>query len=107
MEEWMKELTDHVAAVGVELSKKELYHATPLFVVAESNVKRRGTQAWTRFEGYFSEGIVSIGDAFSAGLRQDDIRHDSEHGFILLGDAANAAFDRVEADRMIDWTLVH
>lgn len=96
MQNWMIALTGAFAEKGIELTKRELYESTPLYVAAESNPKRKGTMAHTRFNNYFNDGIVSIGDAFAAGLRQDDIRHDAEHGFILLGDDANKAFEASE-----------
>jgi hypothetical protein len=72
---------------GREPTKKELYLATPLVVISTTNEKKKGSASFDRFQGYF-EGPESIEEAFANGLRQDDIRHDSERGFIVLGDRA-------------------
>ena len=82
---------------GREPSKGEIKNATPLFVNTSVNPKGKGSQAWTRFNGYLDEAPTTIGEAFAAGLRQDDIRHDSDKRFILLGDEALEAM-KEEAD---------
>lgn len=74
---------------GREPTKKEIYLATPLKLVAETNPKKKGTMSYDRFQGYFN-GPETIGEAFEEGLRQDDIRHDADKGFIIIGAAALA-----------------
>ncbi len=90
---WLIDLNAHLETQGIELTKRELYNATPLYVNVTTNPKLKGTMAHSRFASYFTDGIVCIGDALAAGLRQDDIRHDSDKGFILLGDRANEAYE--------------
>jgi hypothetical protein len=85
---WMASVIALATAEGETLTKKDLYLLTPLKVVAPSNPKKKGTMSYERFQGYYAEGIETIQDAFDAGLRQDDIRHDADKGFIVLGDAA-------------------
>lgn len=96
MNTWIEQFKAALEVANLELTKREIYNATPLFVVATVNPKRANTMAHARFENYFNPAIVCIGDAIAAGLRQDDIRHDAEHGFILLGDQANDAFAALE-----------
>ena len=87
MAKWMEAIIEANKAEGIEMGKKDIYKATPLKLIATANPKKPGTQAWARFEAYFKAKPETIGDAFDAGLRQDDIRHDSDKGFIVLGDA--------------------
>jgi hypothetical protein len=85
---WAQSILALAAAEGETMTKKDLYLLTPLKVVVAENPKKKGTMSYERFQGYFAPGIETIQDAFDAGLRQDDIRHDADKGFIVLGDAA-------------------
>lgn len=101
MAKWMDMFVEEFKAEeGRELTKKELIAATPLLLNIDHNPKKKGSMSYDRFQGYFKDGVETIGDAFAAGLRQDDIRHDSAHGFILLGDAV-AEF---EASKPVEMT---
>lgn len=73
-----------------KLSARDLWKATTkITVLSTSNPKKKGTMSYERFEGYFTlVGDCVVQDALDAGLRMDDIRHDSAHGFIHLGDGA-------------------
>ena len=77
---------------GREPSKGEIKAATPLFLNIDHNPKGKGTMSWHRFNAYF-EGGTTIGEAMNDGVRQDDIRHDSDKRFILLGDEAIEAYE--------------
>lgn len=71
-------------------TKAELFELTPLTMLPIANPKKPGTMSYDRFQGYFTPGIETVGDAFAAGLRMDDIRHDSNKGFIKLGETPEA-----------------
>jgi len=98
MAKWIETLLAANAAENIEMSKKDIYKATPLKVISTTNPKKPGTQAWERFQGYLSANPETIGDAMAAGLRQDDIRHDSDKGFIILGDAVTAAEEAAKVE---------
>lgn len=71
-----------------EPTKRELFRAQPLLVMAESNPKKPGSMSHERFENYFKlakDGKATIAQALAAGVRMDDIMHDSKHGFIVIG----------------------
>lgn len=94
MAKWMDKFVAEFVAKnnGREPTKKEIKAATPLFLNIDKNPKGKGSASYERFEGYF-EDVRTIGEAFEHGVRQDDIRHDSDHRFILLGDDAVAAYE--------------
>jgi len=97
--EWMKKFVESFKAThnGREPSKNEVKAATPLFVNIDHNPKGKGTMSWTRFQGYLSdETPTTIGEAMNNGVRQDDIRHDSDKRYILLGDEAQAMYDSLD-----------
>lgn len=68
-----------------------------------TNPKKKGSMSYDRYQGYFAalqeatdkasggdpdfDGDVTftVADAYRHGVRGDDIRHDQEHGFIVLG----------------------
>lgn len=81
-----------------ELSKREASYLQPVKLVIDHNPKKPGSASHERFQGYFlceqkyPDGYT-IKDAFNEGVRSDDIRHDSEHGFILVGDEAIEAWE--------------
>lgn len=75
------------------LTKKEIFRLGIVTLAIDHNPKKKGTMSYDRFQGYFTfdwaavaEGNaeVTVQDCFDAGLRMDDIRHDSEHGFITI-----------------------
>ena len=81
------------------LSPRDLFKLEPLTVLVTTNPKKPGSMSYERFEGYFSlEGEVTVQDALDAGLRMDDIRHDSAHGFIHIGEGAIAGRQATAAD---------
>jgi len=94
MAKWMNAFIETFTSAnnGREPTKNEIKAATPLFLNIDYNPKGKNTQSFTRFEGYF-EGGRTIGEVMKDGVRQDDIRHDSAHRFILLGDDAVAAYE--------------
>lgn len=79
------------------LSKRDRWKATTRIRLNRTdNPKKEGSQAHKRFQGYFKlEGDCVVQDALDLGLRMDDIRHDSAHGFILLAEEG-ALFDGEE-----------
>lgn len=94
MAKWMTLFVSNFVAAnnGREPSKNEIKMATPLFLNIDHNPKGKGSMAWDRFNGYF-EGGTTIGEVMRDGVRQDDIRHDSDKRFILLGDEAVEAYE--------------
>lgn len=70
------------------LSKRDRWKATTLVRLnVDKNPKVKGSMSHKRFQGYFSlEGDCCVQDALDLGLRMDDIRHDSAHGFISLAE---------------------
>jgi hypothetical protein len=90
------------------LSKRDRWKATTMVRLnATKNPKKKGTMSYERFEHYFGlgydlEGGVTVQDALDAGVRMDDIRHDSAHGFISLDEGAGfpalAGREMVEGD---------
>lgn len=57
-------------------------------VVATENPKREESQAWERFQGYFSlEAGATVQDALDAGLTMGDIKYDTIHGYIEVDGA--------------------
>jgi hypothetical protein len=70
------------------LSKRDRWKVTTrIRVLVDKNPKKKPSMSYDRFEGYFTlVGDCVVQDALDAGLRMDDIRHDSEHGFIALAE---------------------
>lgn len=68
------------------MSKRDRWKATTkLRLNIAHNPKKKPSMSYDRFQGYFTlQGDCVVQDALDAGLRMDDIRHDSEHGFIVL-----------------------
>jgi hypothetical protein len=92
------------------LSKRALFRTQSVLVIATSNPKKPGSMSYDRFENYFkvvekfgNDGDYSVQDCLEAGVRMDDIQHDSKHGFIVLGDEAIEAHRAaLEAKREAD-----
>ena len=77
----------------MELNSRQKFYLTPVLLVVDKNPKKKPSMSYDRFENYFKvhEGIdhdYTVQDCIDAGVRMDDIRHDSKHGFILLGEEA-------------------
>jgi hypothetical protein len=72
-------------------TKRQLFRAQIVTVVATENPKKKGSMSYDRFQDYFGlKGGESIDWVLrNTSVRMDDIRHDSDHGFITL--AAPAA----------------
>jgi hypothetical protein len=74
------------------LSKRDQWKATTLVRLnVTKNPKKKPSMSYDRFKGYFAidwtiEGGVSVQDCLDEGLRMDDIRHDSGHGYISLAE---------------------
>lgn len=78
--------------VEKEVSKRALLLASKVLVIATVNPKKRPSMSYDRFENYFKlKAGATVADALKAGVRMDDIRHDSAHGFIAVGDKDIAA----------------
>lgn len=69
-----------------KMTKSELFEMTPILYIVTNNPKKVGTMSYDRFQGYYNSDIETVADAFRHGLRMDDIRHDSNKGFIKLGE---------------------
>jgi hypothetical protein len=87
------------------LSKRDRWKATTkIRLNATENPKKKPSMSYDRFQGYFKlEGDCVVQDALDLGLRMDDIRHDSAHGFISLAEegkdfAPLAGREAVEGD---------
>lgn len=88
--------TNEAPTAGIEttedllskLSKRDRWKATTLVRLnVTKNPKKKPSMSYDRFEGYFTLDFsddVSVADCIDAGLRMDDIRHDSAHGYISL-----------------------
>jgi hypothetical protein len=74
-----------------KINKREAFRLQPVILVADKNPKKKPSMSYDRFENYFTIDWTieqTVQDCLDAGLRMDDIRHDSEHGFILVGEGA-------------------
>ena len=90
-----------VAEVAVKTpSKRDIFRAQKIMVLTTVNPKKVGSMSHERFQAYFglkNDGSETVADAMKAGVRMDDIQHDSKHGFIAIGDQIEAAKKAVEA----------
>lgn len=85
-------------------SKRELFRGQKIVLIIGHNPKKKGTASFDRFEDYFK---VEYNDTTTVdwmlrntAVRMDDIRHDSEHGFIAVGDEAIAKHNgKAEEDK--------
>lgn len=70
-------------------TKRQLYRAQTITVVAKDNPKKKGSMSYDRFNDYFGlKGGETVDQVLrTTNIRMDDIRHDSEHGFITLAAA--------------------
>lgn len=73
-----------------EPTKRQLFRAQIVTVVATENPKKKGSMSYDRFQDYFSlKGGESVDQVLrTTNIRMDDIRHDSDHGFITLAPAS-------------------
>lgn len=69
-------------ATGGKRGPAPEYADTMVISVLVANPKRAGSQAFARFAGY-KDGMT-VGDAIEAGLRRDDFRWDTKHGYITI-----------------------
>ena len=86
-----------------KINKRQAFWLEPILVIATSNPKKRPSMSYDRFNNYFLlDNTIenTVQDALDLGLRMDDIRHDSEHGFIAVGEQAIADYrERAAADK--------
>jgi hypothetical protein len=69
-----------------KVSKRDALYDSPVMVVVKTNPKKNPSMSYDRFENYFKlEQGATVRDALKVGVRMDDIRHDTEHGFIVVG----------------------
>lgn len=79
------------------LTKRETLLASTIEITDKGSVnpKKPGSMSHTRYQGYFNalatameidedNPVVTVQMAYDHGVRGDDIRHDQEHGFIVL-----------------------
>lgn len=87
-----------------KISKRDALLDSPVQVVAKTNPKKRPSMSYDRFENYFTLASgATVRDALKAGVRMDDIRHDQEHGFIVVGnDAIKELEETLKAQRLAD-----
>lgn len=69
-----------------EPTKRQLFRSQIVSVEAKENPKTKGSMSYDRFQDYFKlKGGESVDWVLrNTTIRMDDIRHDSEHGFIKL-----------------------
>lgn len=73
-------------------SRRQAFRGLPVLLAATSNPKKPGSMSYDRFEGYFDidwsedQTVGSILD--KRVVRMDDIMHDSNKGFIIVGQEA-------------------
>lgn len=87
------------------LTKREAFRLQTVLLVATTNPKKKPSMSYDRFECYFDidwSKEQTVQDCLDAGVRMDDIRHDSEHGFILLGEEAIADYKAKQAQAKVD-----
>lgn len=90
----MSNTTETTQDALATLSKRDRWKATTMVRLnATKNPKKKPSMSYDRFENYFAidwaqEGGVSVQDCLDEGLRMDDIRHDSAHGYISLDEGA-------------------
>lgn len=89
------------------MSKKtEQKLAQKVMLIQVANPKKPNTQSHTRYNTLIrlckGGATPTVAELLKAGYRMDDVRHDSEHGFIALGDKAikdaAAAAEKARAD---------
>jgi hypothetical protein len=91
MEVWNMTIAAMITAKvanGTALTTREKFYTTLVTLLATSNPKKKPSMSYDRFQNYFSidwTKPVTVADCLDNGLRMDDIRHDSAHGFIHLG----------------------
>jgi hypothetical protein len=107
---WLFEKDDFMSK---ELTKRELFRLQPVLLVWATNPKKNPSMSYDRFENYFTvhnahgggkDADYTVKDCLDAGVRMDDIQHDSKHGFILLGEEAIDAY-RAENREMVEGDL--
>jgi hypothetical protein len=86
-----------------ELSKRAAFRLQSVMLAVTANPKKVGSASHERFEHYFEVNAklddYTVQDCLDAGVRMDDIMHDSAHGFILLGDEAILEYEEDEKER--------
>lgn len=86
----------------VELTKRQKFRAQTVRLLVDSNPKKKGTMSFDRFNDYFglpTVDLLTIDQVLrTTSIRMDDIRHDSAHGFIQLGDAPVAGREMTAGD---------
>lgn len=78
-------------------TKREILLASTIEITDKGSVnpKKPGSMSHVRYQGYFDalaaatekddeNPTFTVADAYSHGVRGDDIRHDQAHGFIVL-----------------------
>lgn len=86
----MSEVEDTVEDTGPKMAKKAtgIESSAALSVLATENPKREESQAWERFQGYFTlSGDATVQNALDAGLTMGDIKYDFIHGYIEVDGA--------------------
>lgn len=72
-------------------TKRQLFRAQTVRLIATENPKKKPSMSYDRFNDYFTldtENPPTVDWVLrNTSIRMDDIRHDSTHGFIQLGDA--------------------
>lgn len=97
-----------------ELGPRAKFRLEPVILVSTSNPKKNPSQSYDRFQGYFKidwKKPQTVGSILDAGVvRMDDIRHDKDKGYIVVGADAikshekameKAKKDEIEAARKL------
>lgn len=75
-----------------ELTPRQKYRLQRVKLVAKENPKKKGSMSYDRFQDYFgldAKSPPTVDQVLrTTNIRMDDIRHDSDHGFIELLPAA-------------------
>ena len=78
-----------VAETPKELGPRAKFRLEPVILVATSNPKKNPSASYDRFQGYFDIDWAkpqTVGSVLDGRVvRMDDIRHDSDKGYIVIG----------------------
>jgi hypothetical protein len=71
------------------LSRRQAFRANPVILAATTNPKKAGSMSHERFQGYFAidwSKPQTVGSVLDGRVvRMDDIMHDMNKGFIIVG----------------------
>lgn len=75
-----------------KVSKRDALLGSKVALVQTANPKKANTMSYDRYEVLIAQckdnATPTVGELLKAGYRMDDVRHDQEHGYIVVGDDA-------------------